>query len=55
MVKDKIIVLKFSDVEECNMVIHSLRNLPKISNNVNTEKLNSLIGTIEVIRHSLSK
>jgi hypothetical protein len=52
---NQVIVLKLDDREECNILLHSLNNLPKNIGNVNENKVNKLIGTIQVIRESLSK
>tara|TARA_R100000655_G_scaffold43575_2_gene79964 strand:- start:665 stop:838 length:174 start_codon:yes stop_codon:yes gene_type:complete len=52
---NRVIVLKLDDREECNILLHSLKNLPKNIGNVNGLKLEKLIGTIQVIRESLSK
>jgi len=52
---NQIIVLKLDDREECNILLHSLNNLPQNIGNVNEFKVNKLIGTIQVIKESLSK
>ena len=50
-----VLVLRLDDREECNILLHSLKNLPYNIGNVNELKLQKLIGTIQVIRESLSK
>ena len=52
---NSVLVLKLDDREECNIVLHSLKNLPDNIVNVNELKLEMLIGTIQVIRESLSR
>ena len=52
---NQVIVLKLDDREECNILLHSLKNLPDNIGNVNELKLEKLIGTIQVIRESLSR
>ena len=52
---NSVLVLKLDDREECNILLHSLNNLPDNIGNVNELKLQKLIGTIQVIRESLSR
>ena len=52
---NSVLVLKLDDSEECNILLHSLKNLPDNIGNVNELKLEKLIGTIQVIRESLSR
>ena len=52
---NSVLVLKLDDREECNILLHSLKNLPDNIGNVNELKLEKLIGTIQVIRESLSR
>jgi hypothetical protein len=49
------IELVLNDKEECNYILYSLRKLPEITNNVNMDKLNSLIGNLMIVRESLEK
>ncbi|BAQ85259.1 hypothetical protein [uncultured Mediterranean phage uvMED] len=49
------IELVLNDKEECNYILYSLRKLPEITNNVNMDKLNALIGNLMIVRESLEK
>jgi hypothetical protein len=54
-IKSTKIELVLNDKEECNYIIYSLRKLPEITNNVNMNKLNALIGNLMIVRESLEK
>jgi|SaaInlV_100m_DNA_2_1039680.scaffolds.fasta_scaffold156486_1 hypothetical protein len=43
------------DREECDYILYSLKKLPEITNNVNMQKLHSLIGNLEVLKQSFRK
>ena len=51
----KVIVLKLDDREECNILLQSLNRSKNNLGNVNESKLAKLVGTIQVIRESLSR
>tara|TARA_A100001011_G_C13633620_1_gene565036 strand:- start:84 stop:257 length:174 start_codon:yes stop_codon:yes gene_type:complete len=51
---NSVIVLKLEDREECNILLQSLSKSKNKLGNVNESKLAKLIGTIQVIRESLS-
>lgn len=51
---NSVIVLKLEDREECNILLQSLNKSKNKLGNVNESKLAKLIGTIQVIRESLS-
>ena len=51
---NKVIVLKLDDREECNILLQSLNRSKNNLGNVNESKLAKLVGTIQVIRESLS-
>ena len=51
----RVIVLKLDDREECNILLQSLNSSKNKLGNVNESKLAKLIGTIQVIRESLSR
>ena len=52
---NKVIVLKLDDREECNILLQSLNRSINNLGNVNESKLAKLVGTIQVIRESLSR
>ena len=52
---NKVIVLKLDDREECNILLQSLNRSKNNLGNVNESKLSKLVGTIQVIRESLSR
>ena len=52
---NRVIVLKLDDREECNILLQSLNRSKNNLGNVNESKLAKLIGTIQVIRESLSR
>jgi len=52
---NKVIVLKLDDREECNILLQSLNRSKNNLGNVNESKLAKLVGTIQVIRESLSR
>jgi hypothetical protein len=54
-IKSTKIELVLNDKEECNYIIYSLRKLPELTNNVNMNKLNALIGNLMIVRESLEK
>ena len=49
------IVLVLNDTEECDMLLHGLDQLPRITQNVNKLKLDQLKGTIQVIRQGVKE
>jgi len=49
------LVLVLRDVEECDMILYGLDQLPRTTQNVNMNKLNQLKGTIQVIKQSVKK
>ena len=52
---NKVIVLKLDDREEGNILLQSLNRSKNNLGNVNESKLAKLVGTIQVIRESLSR
>jgi hypothetical protein len=54
-IKSTKIELVLNDKEECNYIIYSLRKIPEITNKVNMNKLNALIGNLMIVRESLEK
>jgi|TARA_B100000085_G_C18195855_1_gene371541 hypothetical protein len=49
------IPLVLNDKESCNYIIYSLQQLPSFTQNVNMNKLNTLIASVEVIKKGLQK